>query len=111
MLALLAGFGLAAAGCECGHEWKEHHGMKRDADEVKMTLAECPDAVKATLVQESKDGKLVEIVKEDEDGKTVFAADLTVDGKLISKEIEDGKDAQKDKEDDDKDDNKHEGKK
>ena len=83
------------------HEEKEKAEAREENEEreVKVTLAELPAAVKATLLKETKGGKIELIEKGVENGKTVYEAEVTVkgkkfeisiapDGKLLSKEPE-----------------------
>lgn len=65
------------AGC-ASHE----KGLDKDHEdnEVTVTMADVPAAVRATLERESTGGKVTEVEKETKKGKTVYSADMVVDG-------------------------------
>ena len=96
-LLLLAVLGCSVAGLSTGCKM----GEKKEMDQ-KMSLADCPQAVQDTIKKEAGNGTIEEVEKEVEDGKTVYSADITVDGKkydldvspdgkVVKKELEDGK--------------------
>ena len=90
-------------------------GEEDDADEageVKIALADAPDAVQATLKKEAGAGRIHEIEKEAENGRVVYEAevvtngkteDITIadDGTFIGREAEDADEDDDDGEDDD----------
>lgn len=58
------------------------HGVR--ADEVNVTLKECPAAVQKTLRRESRGGRIVEVEKETGDGaQVVYEAEIIVDGHVF----------------------------
>jgi hypothetical protein len=85
---------LAALGCAQNHEKEEKEGP-----EIKLTLDQVPDAVKATLTREAEGSAFTSVDKESDDGKAVYETDVTLqgknyeikvadDGSLISKKID-----------------------
>jgi hypothetical protein len=83
-----------------------------EAGEVKIALADAPEAVQATLKKEAGAGRLNEIEKETENGRVVYEAevvtngrteDITVaeDGTFLGREAEDADEDDDDSEDDD----------
>jgi len=69
-------------------------------DEVQVSLAEVPEAVKATILNEAAGAEIKEIEKETENGQVLYSAELVgdgqevgievaPDGKLLGKEVED----------------------
>jgi hypothetical protein len=77
-------------GKECKKEGKCHKGHKdegKEADGVKVTLADLPPAVAATLQQAVGNGTVDEIEKEDEAGVVTYSADVTIDGKKLDVKI------------------------
>ena len=100
-LLLLAVIGCGAAGMIAGCA-----SDKKDMDQ-KLSLADCPKAVQDAIKREAGDGTIDEIEKEVEDGKLVYSADITVGGKKYDLDVsEDGQVIKKELEDD-KDDEKH----
>jgi len=73
----------------------ERKGEKREGkkeerekeNEEKVTLAQLPSAVRATLKRESAGGTLGEITKETEEGKVIYEAEVTLDGEEYEVEI------------------------
>ena len=89
---------------------EDKKGEEKEGDEVKISFAECPAPVKATLNKESGNAKIETVDKETDDGKTIYEADVTIDGqnyeikvaedgKLISKKVdkEEGEEHENDK--------------
>ncbi len=71
-----------------------------DEDEVQVSLAEVPEAVKATILKEAGGAEIKEIEKETEDGQVIYSAEAIIggqetdievapDGTLLGKEVED----------------------
>ena len=98
------GLGLAVFGCSQTHEKEEKEGP-----EIKLTLDQVPDPVKAMMTKEAEGSAFTAVDKETDDGKTVYETDVTIsgknyeikvadDGSLISKKI----DQEDEKEDNDK---------
>jgi uncharacterized membrane protein YkoI len=99
-LCLFVSLGLslfAAANARAEAEDGEEGG---EAGEVHVNLSDCPEAVQATIREETRGGKIREIEREREKGKVVYEAEfvskgkvyeITVseDGKLLGKERED----------------------
>lgn len=56
-------------------------------DEVKVTLKEVPDAVRATILREAGDAKVTEIERETKNGKTTYEAEFVQNGKEIEIKI------------------------
>lgn len=76
-------------------------------DEVKVTLDQVPDAVKAAILAEAKGNPIKEIEKETEHGQTTYEAEWIVDGKEIELKVsDDGKVLKRKVEDADDDDDK-----
>ena len=66
--------------------------VKVEGDEVKISFAECPAPVKATLNKESGNAKIDTVDKETDEGKTIYEADVMIDGQNYEiKVAEDGK--------------------
>jgi hypothetical protein len=89
---------------------------KEEKEEKAIELSDCPKAVQKTLKREANGSELEEITKEEEDGKTVYEAEVEIDGKdyeievtedgtLLSKELEDDDDEEEGDDDDDTNDN------
>ena len=51
-----------------------------DEDEVEVQLADCPEAVRATIEREAAAGTLREIERETEEGQTTYSAEVVIDG-------------------------------
>jgi uncharacterized membrane protein YkoI len=73
---------------------------ENDDGDVQISLAEAPEAVKATILKEAAGAEIKEIEKETEDGQVIYSAELVAggqetdievapDGKLLGKEVED----------------------
>jgi uncharacterized membrane protein YkoI len=74
-----------ASGCACCNDRDE-----KDQG-TKITLADLPAPVRATLEKETSGGKVTEIEKETKGGKLVYSADAVVNGTAWDIEIaEDG---------------------
>ena len=60
-------------------EEDDHDGQ--EGEEVEVKLADCPEAVQATLKREAN-GEDIEVVdKETKDGKAIYEVDVKIDGK------------------------------
>jgi hypothetical protein len=74
---------------------------KEEGNEVKVKIADVPEAVRKTLAKESDNAKIEEVDKETDEGKTIYEADVKLndhnyeikvkeDGTLISKKLDEG---------------------
>jgi hypothetical protein len=86
--------------------------LAADDKEQEVKLEQLPSLVKATLLKEAGDGKVVEIVKLTNGNVITYEADVVVgkakwelriaaDGKLLSKQLDDDDDDGPDDDDDD----------
>lgn len=120
ILALLTG-SLVIGGCASMQKNNDKEGEEKD--EVKMSFADVPAPVQATLRRESNGARIDKVDKETDDGKTIYEADvmmsgtnweLKVDetGKLVSKKVdnEEGEKASEKKGEEKEDDEKNEKK-
>jgi uncharacterized membrane protein YkoI len=93
---------------------KDDKGDDDDEDEQQVSIDHVPAAVKATILEHAKGGKIQEIERENEDGKVIYEAEVIIgnkevelkidsNGKLISKEVEDDDEGDDDDDDDDDD--------
>lgn len=69
---LPAAIGLSS--CHSGDKHAHKH-------EVKVSMADLPSAVRATLEKETAGGRITEIEKETKKGAVVYEAEATLDGK------------------------------
>lgn len=60
---------------------------EEEEDEVQVSLAELPEAVRATLVKEAPNAEIKELERETEDGQTLYSADVVIDGQAFEIEI------------------------
>jgi hypothetical protein len=89
IVVLLATVGLI--GC-ANLKAEDKKGEEKEGDEVKISFAECPAPVKATLNKESNNAKIESVDKETDEGKTIYEADVMMDGQNYEiKVAEDGK--------------------
>src|SRR5689334_20834133 len=90
---------LALMACSSMQSARAEEKEKEEAGEVKVKIADVPEAVRKTLAKESDNAKIDEVDKETEHGKTIYEADVKIggtnyeikvaeDGKLISKKID-----------------------
>lgn len=100
--------GVIAATVGCSSMQKHHEKEDEEGDEVKMSLAETPAAVQATLKEQAGGGAIDKVDKETKDGKVVYETDIksggkeweirvAEDGKLISKKAEDADEEKEEK--------------
>ncbi len=74
-----------------------------DDDEVQVSLADVPEAVKATILREAGGAEIKEIERETEDGQTIYSVEVLIEGREVEFEIApDGTLLGKEVEDDDK---------
>ena len=87
-----------AVGCASTHK-SEEAKEAGEKGEVKMSLAEVPPAVRATLTQEAGGAKIETVDREEKDGKVIYETDVMsggknweikvdADGKLLSKKVD-----------------------
>jgi len=73
---------------------------KQDEDEEEVSIGQVPEAVKATILEHAKGGKIEKIERENEDDKVIYEAEIVIgdkeielkidsSGKLLSKEVQD----------------------
>lgn len=96
---------VAADGALLGKEADDEEGDDDDEDEGDdeeeelVSLAEVPEAVRATIVKEAAGAQIKEIEREIENGQTIYSAEVVIggqevefevapDGTLLGKEIE-----------------------
>jgi uncharacterized membrane protein YkoI len=73
--------------------------------EKEISIAELPEAVKATILAEADGGTIEEIEMETENGETVYEAEVIIDGQEVDIEVAaDGTLLEKETEDEDDDD-------
>lgn len=118
MLMALLTIGLLATSAPCMRAAEEEDEGK----EVKIKFTECPPAVQKTLMRESFGAKITSVDKETrKDGKVVYEADVMIDdtnyeiqvspeGKLIVKKIDNEADEAKEKGKNKSSEKEHEGK-
>lgn len=58
-----------------------------DEEEVTVSLAELPEAVRATLAKEAGAAAISEIERETENGQTLYSAEVIIDGQEVEFEI------------------------
>jgi uncharacterized membrane protein YkoI len=58
-----------------------------DKHEEQVSLAETPEAVKATILKETAGTEIKEIEKEAEDGRTIYSAEAIINGQKVDFEI------------------------
>lgn len=58
-------------------------GVSAVLAEEEVSLDQVPDAVRATLLKQAGNAKIVEIEMEDEDGQIVYEAEVIIDGKEV----------------------------
>ncbi|MBE3098176.1 MAG: hypothetical protein IMZ44_13750 [Planctomycetes bacterium] len=94
---------------EDGDDDEDEDGDDEDEDEedeVELTIDQCPDKVRDTILAEAAGNQIKEIEAETEHGETVYEAEWIADGKeieikvaadgtLLKKEIEDADDDDK----------------
>ena len=81
---------VAADGTLLGREIEDEDEAGEDDEEedaVQVSLAELPEAVRATLLREAPTGEIEELELETEDGRTQYAADVVIDGQVFDIEI------------------------
>lgn len=98
---------------------KRHEDDDEGEDEEQVSINDVPKAVRATILKHAKGGEIKEIELEDEDGKIIYEAEIIIGGKevelkvapngrLLSKETDEGyheDDDDEDEDDDDEEDN------
>jgi len=57
------------------------HSPARGEDGVDVPLSDCPEAVRKTIREESRGGRVESVSKETEDGKATYWADAVIGGK------------------------------
>ena len=108
-LAALAALVLAVGGCTNLDRNGGGDDEDSDANEVKMTMDQLPDAARTGLTREAGTGATIgEVEREQENGQTVYEADVTAadgtkwevtvdeSGKLLEKEKDDEEGGQDD---------------
>src|SRR4051794_4954301 len=92
---------LALMACSSANLARGEDKEKEEGDEVKVKIADVPEAVRKTLAKESDNAKIDEVDKETDEGKTIYEADVKMnnhnyeikvaaDGTLISKKLDEG---------------------
>lgn len=72
---------------EEGDDEDEADDEDEDEDEEQASLAELPEAVRATLEKVAPNGEIRELERETEDGRIQYAADVVIDGQVFDIEI------------------------
>jgi hypothetical protein len=70
-----------------GHDEDADHDDDDDEDSEEVSIKQVPKRVRATILKESKGGKIEEIEREKEDGKVIFEVEVLIDGKEIELKI------------------------
>jgi hypothetical protein len=92
---------LALTACASMKNARAEDKEKEEGNEVKVKIADVPEAVRKTLARESDNAKIDEVDKETDEGKTIYEADVKMnnhnyeikvatDGTLISKKLDEG---------------------
>jgi len=95
---------------------RHDEGDDDNEDEDKgVSINDVPRAVRTTILEHAKGGKINEVERENENGKVIYEAEVIIDGKevdlkvapngkLLGKEVEDEEDEGDENDDDDEDD-------